>query len=385
MKIPRGVLALGIVSFLTDVSSEMVLPLIPIFVTSVLGAGTAVLGIIEGIADSTASFFEIFSGWLSDRYRKRKPVIIAGYSLSTVSKGLLTLANTWPLVLLARFGDRAGKGIRTAPRDALIASLAPKRIRGRAFGIHRALDTSGAIVGPLLSAGLILVLASQSIAAYQTIFAIAVIPSALAVGVLAFFVRERKPKAGKKFSLRFALHTLSPEFRRFLLVSIIFSLAYFSFAFLIIRAAGMGIGVESVLGLYVLFNVVYALASVPVGALSDRLGRRRVIAMEFALYALISAGFVFATDAWHAVALFALYGVFMSIDEVVVRAYVADMTEPRTRATAMGAYNTLTGIAYLPASVIAGISAQVFATTAAPFAIAAALAALAFVLFIIRR
>ncbi len=360
---------------LTDISTEMMLPLFPIFTVQVLGAAPVVLGLIEGLAESAASLLKVFSGWWSDRTGKRKPLIVGGYWLSTVAKPFLALASTWIHALGVRFTDRVGKGIRTSPRDALLADSCAPSVRGKAFGLHRALDTVGAILGPTFAFLLLLFLG------FRDIFLLASIPAMLSVVILVFFAREVRRKRAPKLSFRAGLGSLSPGFRRYLTVVTLFSLANLSWAFLILRASELGLGVGQVVLLYMFFNVVYASVSLPAGVLSDRVGRRPVIASGYCIFGLTSVGFASATSAWQVLPLFALYGVFMGLVVGVQRAYVADLVVPRLRGTAMGAFHSAIGLALLPASVIAGVLWQVVGSWAA-FAFAAVLSFVATLLMV---
>ena len=346
---------LGVVSFLTDVSSEMIFPNIPLFVTTVLGASTGMLGLIEGGADSIASIVAVFSGYFSDRLGKRKQFAVIGYGVSSVMKLGIALSTQWWHVLISRLLERVGKGVRESPRDALIAASAGPEVRGRAFGIHRAMDTAGAIIGPLL-AYLLLLHFGTAESGYRTVFLAALIPAFLAVLAIMVFVREPEKAAPplKRPSFWDALRQMSAPYKTFLKISVLFSLSYFSFAFFIVRAADMGIGPESVLLLYVFYNIVYAMVSVPIGSLSDRIGRKQVIAGAFLLYGLVCLGFALSTQWWQAVILFGLYGIFVSADESVNKAFIADMTPEEKRGVALGAYNTAIGVAYLPASILVG-------------------------------
>jgi MFS family permease len=365
-KIGQNVITLGIVSFFTDVSSEMVFPNIALFLTLVLGAGKEAVGLVEGVADSIASLVEIFSGYFSDKLGKRKQFVLFGYGLSSAVKLGIALSTTWWMVLLMRGLERIGKGMRTAPRDAIIAASAGKEMRGRAFGLHRAMDTAGAIIGPLLAFWLLSVFGATG-EGYRTVFLIAVIPAFIAVAVIVLFVREPKPEAAPAAASRpkfwDALRQMPQEYKAFLKVSLLFSLSYFSFAFFILRAADIGVKPENVLLLYVFYNVVYALSSIPGGWLSDKIGRKPVIAGAFALYAVVCAGFALASEWWHAALLFGLYGIFVAADESVNKAYISDMIREDRRSTALGAYNTAIGVAYLPASIMVGV----LWTVAGPF------------------
>jgi len=352
----RNIVALGVVSFFTDVSSEMIFPILPIFLTSVLGASKEMVGLVEGIADSISSIFDILVGYFSDKFRRRKDFVTAGYGLSSVVKVGFALSTQWWHVLIMRGLERVGKGLRTAPRDSIIAASVNEKTRGRAFGLHRAMDTAGAVVGPIL-AYLILRWMGEGGPAYYSIFYAAIIPAFIAVAILMLFVREpRKPaEIKRKHPFWDSLRQTSQKYRKFLAVSVFFSIAYFSFAFFIVRAADIGVKPEDVLLMYVLYNIMYMLFAVPVGSLSDKIGRKPVIAGAFALYGLVCLGFAFAGTWWHAAILFAVYGIFVATDESVNKAYISDLEPDRIRGMALGAYNTATAAAYLPASLLVGI------------------------------
>jgi MFS family permease len=356
-KISRDVIILGIISFFTDVSSEMIFPNIALFLTLVLGAGTEIVGLVEGVADSMSSIVDIFSGYFSDKLGKRKQFVLFGYGLSSVVKLGIALSTTWWMVLITRGVERIGKSIRTSPRDALIAAASPQEIRGKAFGFHRAMDTAGAVIGPLIAFALLSIYGATA-SGYRNTFLIAIIPAFIAVAIIAAYVREPSPEAApeakKRPSFWESLKDLPPSYYPFLKVSLLFSLAYFSFSFFILRATSMGVTPADVLLLYTFYNIMYMLASVPVGMLSDKVGRKPVIAGSFALYGLICAGFAFGTSWWQAALLFALYGVFVAADDSVNKAYISDITPAEKRSTAMGAYNTAVGVVYLPASLLVG-------------------------------
>ncbi|NYZ73600.1 MFS transporter [Candidatus Micrarchaeota archaeon] len=377
--IKRNVIVLGIVSFLTDVSSEMVFPIIPLFLTTVLGVGTEIVGLVEGVADSISSLLDIFFGYWSDLRGRRKDFVVAGYGLSAILKAGLVLATIWQQILLIRGLERVGKSIRTSPRDAIIAESADEKSRGAAFGLHRAKDTMGAVVGPLLALA-ILSLYGQGESGYRTVFMFGLVPAALAVFTILLFVREPKKtpqkEAVKKPHFWESLRMLGQGYKRFLMISCLFSLAYFSFALLIVRASNIGIATQDILLIYVLYNVVYAIASMPIGTLSDRIGRKHVIAASFMLYALICVGFIFVSDFWQVAALFAIYGIFVAADESVNKAYISDMVEEKSRGIALGAYNSAVGAVYLPANAIfgaiwAGLGATVAFGAAAAVAVGA--------------
>lgn len=361
-----NVIVLGIVSLLTDISSEMIFPLFPIFTVQILGAAPALFGFIEGLAESTASLLKVFSGWWSDRSGRRKPLIVGGYWLSTITKPFLAIANTWTHALGVRVVDRVGKGIRNSPRDALIADSCAPEVRGKAFGLHRALDTVGAVLGPTFAFLLLFFIGIRDI------FLLASIPAVLAVIILVLFVREVRKKPSPRLSFRAGIGSLSSPLKRYIAVAALFSLSQLSWGFLLLRAGELGIGIESAVLLYILFNVVYALVSLPAGVLSDRIGRRPVIAAGYCTFGFVCIGLAFVTSAWQVLPFFILYGVFMGLVGGVQSAYVADLVAPKLRGTAMGAFNTATGLALLPASLIAGVLWQVAGSWAA-FAFAAVL------------
>jgi MFS family permease len=391
--ISRNVLILGFVSLLTDVSSEMIYPLLPIFLTAVLGAGPAFIGIIEGIAESTASILKLFSGWLSDRIGKRKALILTGYSLSTISRPLVAMASSWLHVLFIRFSDRVGKGIRTAPRDALIADSTHPSIRGKAFGFHRAMDHTGAVIGPLI-ASLLLYLFTQD---YRTIFYLAAIPGILSVILVIFFVREVSPlkdaiavtplpiggRADIKSPLPFGERVgVRGDFKRFLIIIIIFTLGNSSDAFLILRANELGVASAQIPLLWLALHIVKMLSSTPGGAISDKIDRRYVIIAGWLVYSAIYFAFAFAAEAYQVWILFALYGIYFGLTEGAERAFVSDMVPSQERGAAYGMYHFAVGISLLPASLLMGIIYQGLGAEAA-FSFGAILSIIAAVLFII--
>ncbi|MCX8194884.1 MAG: MFS transporter [Candidatus Micrarchaeota archaeon] len=353
--IRKNVFALGAASFFTDISSEMVFPILPLFFSSFLGVGKEVIGLIEGVANSLSSLLEIVFGYWSDSKEKKK-FVLAGYGISSISKLGIALSPSWLPMALFRWSDRLGKGIRTAPRDAIIASSSQKAVRGKAFGLHRSMDTLGAIIGPL-AAIFLLSLLGESEASYRTILAAAVLPSIFAAALVYFFVSEPKRQhglEGTKMGFWQKLGRLSPAYRQFLSVACLFSLSYFSFAFLLLRASEVGLKAESVLGLYLFFNISYALFSIPAGSLSDRIGRKQVLSAAIFLYAFVCIGFAFASEVVQLVALFVLYGIFVASFESVSRAFISDISAEKSRGLALGAYKTATGAILLPASAIFG-------------------------------
>jgi MFS family permease len=378
---------LGFVSFLTDISSEMIFPLLPLFLTNILGASTAIVGLVEGVADSIASLTDILFGYWSDRLGKRKIFAVAGYGLSSVLKLGFALASSWPLVLVLRGIERLGKSIRTSPRDALIAASSDEKSRGRAFGIHRTMDTFGAIAGPAL-AYLILSIMGTGEAGYRAVFLYAIIPAAIGTIALWLFVREPKAPAPavQKERLGFfeSLKKLDSKYKKFLGISCIFSLSYFSFALFIVRAGQIGISTENILLAYLIYNIAYALASFPAGAIADKIGGKPVISSAFVLYGLICIGFIFVSEFWQVAALFFIYGIFVAIDDSVNKAYISKLAGESVRGTALGAYNTAVGAVYLPANIAFGALWAAFGPAAA-FGAAAGVAIIAGLLMLLER
>lgn len=376
--IPLNVKVAGIVSFFTDFSSEMIVPVLPLFLSVTLGAPAAAIGVIEGIAESTASVLRVFAGWLSDRAGRRKPLVVAGYGLSNLTKPLLALAGSWPHVLAVRFADRLGKGIRGAPRDALIADSVPPERRGLAFGFHRSMDTLGAAVGPLVAFATLALLPEN----YRAVFWIAAIPGAIAIAVAVFLLRDiARPQApGRAPRLSFA--GLGRSFATFTLIATVFALGNSSDAFLILRTKNLGLPAPAIPLAYFAFNVIYAALATPAGALSDRVGRRVMLIGGYAIFALVYLGFAVAGGPGggvQAVGLFLVYGVYYALTEGVQRALVVDLVPSGLRATALGTFSTATGVALLPASLVAGILWD-RVSPAAPFYYGAALATLAVIL-----
>lgn len=372
LRLPRTVIALSAVSLLTDASSEMIYPLLPVFLSSVLGAGPLAIGAIEGAAESVAALLKLVSGWWSDRLPRRKPLVLAGYLIASVVRPLIGLATSVPQVLAIRLVDRVGKGIRGAPRDALIADAIDPSMRGRAFGFHRAADHVGAIIGPLVAFALL----GWGGLSLRTVFLLAAIPAALAVITLVVGVRESARTVGPGVKGGLTGAGLGRRFWWYLGILLIFTLGNSTDALLILRASELGVSAALVPILWAMLHVVKAASSTPGGILSDRVGRRPLIAGGWVVYALVYTGFASATTAWHAWVLFAAYGVYFGLTEGVEKALVADLVRADVRGTAFGWYNLTIGLAAFPASLIFGAVWQEWGASAA-FELGAGLALVA--------
>jgi MFS family permease len=375
-----GVVKLGVVSFLTDLSSEAIFSVFAMYLTTVAGASSALLGLVEGLADFSGSSLNYLSGWLSDRSGRRKAFAVAGYAVSTLAKTILLISTAIASLSAFRVVERLGKGFRGPPRDAWLSSLAPPAVRGYSFGVHKALDKAGAVLGPLVAYGL-LRWQGESLGSYRALFWVALVPALLSVAVLSM-MQDRPVEPHRSEGPGAHWQALTPGFKRFLAPSGVFALAYYSLAFLLLKAHAMGFSVTATVLLYALFNTVCVIAAPLVGRVGDAFGRGRVVVLGYGLYGSINVGFVFASQHWQVVALFAAYGVFLAIDESQGKAFIADL-EPERRATAVGAYNFCTGALYLPASLIAGALWTVDPRWA--FGAAALLAAGAIVLFGLMR
>jgi MFS family permease len=362
-QLPRNVFAISLVSLLNDASSEIIYPLLPVFLSLTLGASPGVVGLIEGAAESVSSLLKLFSGYFSDRRGKRKVFVVLGYSLASFARPLLAFATSWHQVLAIRLTDRVGKGIRSAPRDAMIADTVAQEERGLAFGFHRAMDHTGAVVGPLIGYLLVMLFAadrnSPSASDFTRIFLLASIPAVAAVLVVTFFVREAdkpKPALDQKVDppVSFSLRGFDGNFKRFLLLIALFTLSNSSDAFLILRAQTAGVSVVSIPLLWAMLHVSKVMSSLVGGDLSDRLGRRRLIVSGWILYAAVYIGFAFVTNAISVWVLFLVYGTYFGLAEGAEKALVADLVRPEQRGTAYGLYNLAFGITVLPASLLMG-------------------------------
>ena len=370
-RLPRNVFAISLVSLLNDVSSEIIYPLLPFFLSNTLGVSARVLGSIEGAAESVSSLLKLFAGHFSDRFGKRKIFVVSGYVLSSFARPLLAFATSWHQVLAIRLSDRVGKGVRTAPRDAMIADTVTIKERGLAFGFHRAMDHTGAVVGPLIGYLLVLLFAADRNALtagdFTRIFLLASIPALAAVLVVSFFVRESdKPKRAEDSASGEALKTVAPpihlslrgfdgNFKCFLVIIALFTLSNSSDFFLLLRARDAGVSVSNIPLLWAALHGSKVLSSIFGGDLSDRLGRKRLIVSGWILYAAVYAGFAFVSNPLSAWILFLIYGIYFGLAEGAEKALVADLVRPEQRGTAFGLYNLAFGITVLPASLLMGV------------------------------
>jgi MFS family permease len=370
--LPKGVLALGFVSFLSDVASDMIYPLLPDFLTRTLNAGPAALGLIEGVAEATASLMKAVSGWWSDRARRRKPLVVLGYSVATVARPLVGFASSWAQVLAIRFADRVGKGIRTSPRDALLADIVPEGERGRAYGLQRAMDNAGAVAGPLLAAFLLRYVFADE----RPVFLLAAIPGLLAILVLIARVREAPRTAPAPAPSSPASAPLPGRLRSAIAIFALFALASSTDAFLLLKAGDSGIPLWQIPLLWAAFHAVKSAAGVPGGVLADRMGHVRTILLGWAVYAAAYVGFAFAATPLQVWGLFGFYALFYALTEGAERALVADLARGEARGRAFGAFHASVGLAALPASLLFGLWWKAFGPRTA-FLVGAGIALLA--------
>jgi MFS family permease len=392
-RLPRNVIAIGLVSLLNDSSSEIIYPLLPLFLALTLGASPAIIGVIEGLAESVSSLLKLFAGYFSDRRGKRKAFLVFGYGLACFARPVLAFATSWFQVLSVRVFDRIGKGLRSAPRDAMIADAAPVEDRGLAFGVHRGMDSVGAVFGPLIAYVVVHIVAAntKSLTAgdFRKLFIVASIPALLAMAVVIFFVREKKvgslddaAEAKKVAPPKLSLSGFDSNFKRFLVLVALFTLSNSSDAFLLLRANQAGIRGDTTLLLWAALNISKVLSSIVCGGLSDRLGRRSLIVSGWLLYALVYLAFGFISAPWMAWTLFLIYGVYFGLAEGTEKALVADLVRPEQRGTAYGLYNFAFGITVFPASLLMGIIWKMFGPEAA-FIFSAVLGASAAVLLLL--
>lgn len=381
-KLPPNVLWLGITSMLNDISSEIVTRALPLFLAGTLGVSKGLIGLIEGIAATAASLLQVVSGWYSDRWGSRKVIAGSGYAASALARPLLLFATGWVLPFITKIFDRAGKGVRTSPRDALIADSVSAEDRGRAFGYNRALDPAGAVIGSLIGAWLLYSWGAPAISRisfdeWRTLILIATIPGAIAALIVFIVIKEAKRERKDPPPFSHILHVgRDPRFRRLTLVVVFFTLGLSSDAFLLLRAQSLGISLAQIFLIVALFNLVTTLSAYPAGILSDKLSRRALIRAGWIAYAIIYFGFAFASEQWHIWVLYIVYGIYYGLTEGVEKAFVADLVLPEERGAAYGIYNGAVGIAALPASLVAGLLWQ-YVSPAAPFIFGGAVALIA--------
>jgi len=387
-RLSRNVWAVSLTSFFMDISSEMVINLLPLYLSNVLGVRTNIIGFIEGLAEATASLLKLISGWISDKIRQRKWLAVAGYGLSALVKPLFYFAGSWVVVAGARWADRVGKGIRTAPRDALVADSSTTLNRGLAFGFHRAADTAGALLGLLIAWWVVREFQAGSgplqLDTFQALVLVSLVPAILAVITLAVGARDVPVSGINKFP-RLAIKSLGKPFFAFMVIVGIFELGNSSDAFLVLRAQERGLSISGIMSMLVAFNLIYMLISTPAGRLSDRIGRRRLIAGGWLVFALVYLGFGIARTAWQIWGLYVIYGLYYALSYGTSKALIADLVPEELRGTAFGSYNAVIGIMDFPASLIAGIIWQGAGTWAgfgamAPFLFSSVVATLAVVL-----
>ncbi len=375
----RNVFFTGLVSFFMDMSSEMIYPLVPLFLTSVLGINMSMIGLIEGIAESTASLLKVFSGWFSDRTRQRKNLMLAGYTISTLSRPIMALAGSWQQVLSSRLTDRLGKGIRSAPRDAIIVESTQTTHLGRAFSFHRAMDTLGAVVGPAIAFFLLGIFNND----YRTIFWLSMVPGVIAVILIILFIEEKKKQPTlQKEQPKLTFKHFDWKVKFFIVIAILFALGNSSDAFLILRAQQVGIPALTIPVVYLMFNLVYSVSAIPAGMAADKFGKKRIILLGFVLFAGLYYGFAVVKNVSAIWVLFGLYGLFMGFTEGIQKAFLATIIPPDFKATAFGVYAAAVGLAMLPASLIAGWLWD-HVSPAATFYFGAATATLSAILFIV--
>lgn len=373
----RNLIIVGFVSLFTDLSSQMVFPLIPLYLIS-LGAGAWVVGLVEGAAETTAALLKVFSGYWSDRIKRRKPFVLAGYGLSTITKPLFAFVSSWPLVLFVRVFERIGKGIRTAPRDAIIAESADVHVRGKAYGFHRAMDGIGSISGAFLAFILLPILG------FRDIFLIAFIPGFIAVLFVLLIkekIKSRETNKQNTMSFKVSLKGLPGNLKLFILVSTVFAFGHFGYAFLLLKARTIGLGNDTAIFLYVLFYIVYTLCIIPAGILSDKIGRKPILMMGYTLFAFTAIALFFTSQLYTLLMVFIVYGVFYAMIDGVQRAFIVDLAPADLKATALGTFHASIGLIALPGGLLAGLLWDVISPEAT-FVFALCLSLCALLLFV---
>jgi MFS family permease len=340
---------LALTSLFADISTEMLYPVLPIFLTQTLKTGGSIVGIVEGIAETTQNLVQGFSGWLSDKWQRHKKIAVVGYLLAAISKPITGFATGWPLVLGARFMDRLGSGMRSAPRDALIAASTDQKNRGKAFGLEGAGDNLGAFIGPLIAVVLLFTVGFS----FRSVFFLSVIPGILAV-LMILFIKERKINMPSKVKISFNFRQFTPVYKKYLIATGLFNLGNSSNAFLILQTKGMGVSFRNTIFIYAAFNLIAALVSYPSGHLSDKMGRKNILLLSFFIYLITYVGFASTQNLWFIGGLFCLYGLYQGIFRSVGKALAADFVPPHLRASGIGLYATTVGLGGFIASVVAG-------------------------------
>ncbi len=376
-KISKNIIVLSIVSLLNDISSEMVYPVVPIFLTSVLGVPANIIGLIEGLADASSKILMSVSGYISDKFHKRKLFVEVGYSFAAFSHLILAVSNSWPLVLFSRVLNRSGKGLRTAARDAIITESTDKESRGFSFGFHRTMDGLGGVIGPLLAVLLMGLFANN----YKLLFILAFIPASIGALVIFFFVSDKKRAPGDDLTMKFDWGKTSSSFRIFLLISFIFAIGNSSDAFLILRSQNLGLSVSLTIFAYVIFNFVSSVFSLPAGMLADKFGSKKIIFIGFVIFSFVYWCFGWTNSASVVWILFPIYGVFMALTEGVSKAYISKLVPHEISASTFGIYQTAMGIATLIASTVAGTLWSSFGPKT-PFYFGSVMALIAAILFL---
>lgn len=374
--IGRNIFLLGLVSLFTDLSSQMIFPLIPLYLTSVLGASAYVVGIVEGAAETTASLLKVVSGYWSDKIKKRKPFVLLGYGLSALAKPLFAIANSWSFVLGVRVTDRVGKGLRDAPRDALVAESCGKDVLGKAYGYQRSMDGFGSVLGAVAAFILLPILG------YKNIFSLAIIPGIFAV-LTVLFIKEKiaNKNSVKKEPLKINFGALSFNLKLFVIVTAIFSLGHFGYAFLLLKSKDMGFTDHTTIFLYAFFYLIYTIITIPAGIISDKIGRKPILLLGYILFAVTCVGLIFANSFYSLLFFFAVYGIFFALIDGTQRAFIVDLSPKELKATALGTLQTAIGIVALPGGFIAGLLWDKFGSTAT-FVYGAVLSIIALILFL---
>ncbi len=355
-KIQRNVWVLGIVSLLNDITSEAIVPILPIFLTNVLGVSPAIIGLIEGVGRATSRISRPVFGWLSDKFKKRRSFVIAGYSLSVIGRGLIGIATMWPMVLMGKFLDRLGKGARTPARDALIAEFSDTDVRGTAFGIHRALDTAGAIIAPVLTLAIMPFLPKLKAILHfplhelNLLFVLMLIPGIATIPLILFFVEDTK------FEKKRVMGRITPRFKRFIAVSGLFGLGYFPIAFAILKANELGLNISDILIVYLLFNIAYTLTAFPAGKASDRFGKKQMLTLSYLLFGFVALGFAFIHTTIEFILVLIMYGIFYAIFQVASRSFVSMLSEKENLGKSYGILDFVFGIATMLGGFIIGLA-----------------------------